>query len=98
VSECHRSIRVDGAARDGLAGVAPGKHAVGRRSDVGLGWFAPARRRNAEPAFVEHLSGGAGFFDVMRIDPALGVGTVVVGNATKFDIDAGARLALRFSS
>jgi CubicO group peptidase (beta-lactamase class C family) len=34
----------------------------GRRYDLGLGWFRPASQRNADPPFVEHLGGGAGFF------------------------------------
>ena len=72
--------------------------ARGRRYDLGLGWFVPARQRGASPPFVEHLGGGAGFFNVIRIYPSLGVGTVVMGNATKYDIDKVAQLALRFAS
>ncbi len=45
-------------------------------------------------AFVEHLGGGAGFFNVIRIYPTRGVGLAVMGNATKYDIDAVAALAL----
>ncbi len=70
--------------------------ARGRRFDLGLGWFVPSKDRRAEPAFVEHLGAGAGFFNVLRIYPSLGVGAVVMGNATKYDIDAVARLALEF--
>ena len=70
----------------------------GRRFDVGLGWFVPANRRNADPPFVEHLGAGAGFFNVMRMYPSLGVGAVVMGNSTKYDIDAVASLALEFRS
>jgi CubicO group peptidase (beta-lactamase class C family) len=66
----------------------------GWRFDLGLGWFRPADQRNADPPFVEHLGGGAGFFNVMRIYPSRGVGCVVMGNATKYDIDAVAGLAL----
>jgi hypothetical protein len=47
------------------------------------------------PPFVEHLGGGAGFFNVIRIYPTRAVGIVVMGNATNYDIDAVARLALR---
>jgi len=46
---------------------------------------------------VEHLGGGAGFFDVIRLYPTAGVGAAVMGNATKYDIDAVARLALAFA-
>jgi CubicO group peptidase (beta-lactamase class C family) len=67
----------------------------GRRYDLGLGWFRPARARAADPPFVEHLGGGAGFFNVMRIYPTRAVGIAVLGNATRYDIDAVARLALR---
>jgi CubicO group peptidase (beta-lactamase class C family) len=66
----------------------------GRRRDLGLGWFRPASQRDADPPFVEHLGGGAGFFNVIRIYPAQAVGIVVMGNATHYDIDAVARLAL----
>ena len=66
----------------------------GKRFDLGLGWFRPADRRDADPPFVEHLGGGAGFFNVIRIYPSRGLGVVVMGNATKYDIDAVARLAL----
>ena len=69
----------------------------GRRFDLGLGWFVPANRRDADPAFVEHLGGGAGFFNVMRIYPSVGVGAVVMGNSTKYDIDAVAKLALELA-
>jgi CubicO group peptidase (beta-lactamase class C family) len=68
----------------------------GRRFDLGLGWFRPSDQRGADPLFVEHLGGGAGFFNVIRLYPAEGVGAVVMGNSTKYDIDAVARLALAF--
>ena len=66
----------------------------GRRVDLGLGWFRPASQRRADPPFVEHLGGGAGFFNVIRIYPSRGVGVAVMGNATKYDIDAVAELAI----
>jgi CubicO group peptidase (beta-lactamase class C family) len=66
----------------------------GRRYDLGLGWFRPASQRDADPPFVEHLGGGAGFFNLIRIYPTRGVGVAVMGNATKYHIDAVARLAL----
>ena len=69
----------------------------GKRFDLGLGWFIPANRRSAEPPFVEHLGAGAGFFNVMRMYPAAGVGAVVMGNSTKYDIDGVAGLALDFA-
>jgi CubicO group peptidase (beta-lactamase class C family) len=66
----------------------------GKRYDLGLGWFTPTKNRGAQPAFVEHLGGGAGFFNVIRLYPSAGVGVVVMGNATRYDIDAIARLAM----
>jgi CubicO group peptidase (beta-lactamase class C family) len=70
--------------------------ARGRRRDLGLGWFRPAEARAADPEFVEHLGGGAGFFNVMRAYPSEKVGVVVMGNATKYDVDAVAGLALNY--
>ncbi len=72
--------------------------ARGRRYDLGLGWFVPASQRDANPPFAEHLGGGGGFFNVMRIYPSLGVGIVVMGNATKYNIDKVASLAITFAS
>ena len=66
----------------------------GRRFDLGLGWFRPAAQRDADPTLVHHLRGGAGFRNVIRIYPSRGLGIAVMGNATKYDIDAVARLAL----
>jgi CubicO group peptidase (beta-lactamase class C family) len=64
----------------------------GRHLEVGLGWF----RRGADPAadFVEHLGGGAGFWNCMRIYPARDFGFVVMGNATSYDHDAIVRACL----
>ena len=69
----------------------------GKRYDLGFGWFRPAGARGADPPYVEHLGGGAGFFDLIRLYPTAGVGAAVMGNATKYDIDAVARLALAFA-
>jgi CubicO group peptidase (beta-lactamase class C family) len=64
----------------------------GRKIEVGLGWF----RRGASPDtdFVEHLGGGAGFWNCLRIHPDRGIGVVVMGNATSYDHDAIARAAV----
>jgi CubicO group peptidase (beta-lactamase class C family) len=72
--------------------------ATGRRFDLGLGWFVPANARTADPPFVEHLGGGAGFLNVMRLYPTLGVGAVVMGNSTKYDVDAAAALAREYAA
>lgn len=42
----------------------------GRRYDLGLGWLRPRRAREAQPSYVEHLGGGAGYWNDMRIYPA----------------------------
>jgi hypothetical protein len=34
---------------------------------------------------VEHLGGGAGFWNVMRIYPEASLGVVVMGNTTSYD-------------
>jgi CubicO group peptidase (beta-lactamase class C family) len=65
----------------------------GDRFDLGLGWFRPASYRDARPAFVEHLGGGAGFYNVIRLYPDRGLGIAVMGNATSYDLDTLARLA-----
>ena len=71
--------------------------APGKRYCLGLGWFVPTGLRTADPPFVEHLGGGAGFFNVMRMYPTLGVGAVVFGNATRYDVHAVADLAREFA-
>jgi len=59
--------------------------ARGRKLDVGLGWF----RRPSDPPdfghYWEHLGGGGGFFNTMRIYPELKLGLVAMGNATNWD-------------
>ena len=95
-----RGGEVDGARIISESAAAEMRHIAvrGRRFDLALGGFVPADRRDADPPFVEHLGAGAGFFTVMRMYPSLGVGAVVVGNATKYDIDAVAELAREFRS
>ena len=59
--------------------------AHGRKLDVGLGWF---RRRSDPPNarhYWEHLGGGGGFFNTMRVYPELKLGLVAMGNATNWD-------------
>ncbi|HUK62357.1 MAG TPA: serine hydrolase domain-containing protein [Dongiaceae bacterium] len=70
----------------------------GDRFDLGLGWFRPANRRGVAPAFVEHLGGGAGFYNVMRLYPDRGIGIAIMGNATSYDLDALADLAPEIGS
>lgn len=68
--------------------------ASGRRLDVGYGWF----RRGADRAgaeFWEHLGGGGGFWNMMRIYPRERVGVVAMGNVTGYDHDAVAQAGRR---
>ncbi len=67
--------------------------ATGKNIQVGLGWFR--RGRNPDSGFVEHLGGGAGFWNCMRIYPDLGFGVVIMGNATSYDHNAIAERLLR---
>jgi len=67
---------------------------LGRPFDLGLGWFRPSKSRRADPPFVEHLGSGPGFLNVMRLYPTRGLGVVVLGNATSYDVDAIAALAV----
>ena len=57
----------------------------GGKRDFGLGWFRSHQDGGRRPAFVEHLGGGAGFWNVMRIYPELSLGVVVMGNTTSYD-------------
>jgi CubicO group peptidase (beta-lactamase class C family) len=60
----------------------------GGKRDFGLGWFRSRQDEGRRTAFVEHLSGGAGFWNVMRIYPEESLGVVVMGNTTSFDHEA----------
>ncbi len=57
----------------------------GGKRDFGLGWFRPREGGGRLPAFVEHLGGGAGFWNVMRIYPEESLGIVLMGNTTSYD-------------
>ena len=57
--------------------------ASGRNLQVGLGWFR--RGRHPDDRFVEHLGGGAGFWNCMRSYPDQAFGVVIMGNATTYD-------------
>ncbi len=60
--------------------------AEGKKIEVGLGWFR--RGRNPGRDYVEHLGGGAGFWNCMRLYPDRGIGIVIMGNATSYDHDS----------
>ncbi len=58
---------------------------IGGKRDFGLGWFRSREARDQRPAFVEHLGGGVGFWNVMRIYPDESLGVVMMGNTTSYD-------------
>jgi CubicO group peptidase (beta-lactamase class C family) len=91
-----RDGELDGARILSAESAAAMRHITtnGKRYDLGLGWFRPASQRNADPPFVEHLGGGAGFLNLIRIYPAQAVGIAIMGNATNYPIDTIATLAL----
>jgi CubicO group peptidase (beta-lactamase class C family) len=60
----------------------------GRPFDVGLGWFRSPAAQHADPAYVEHLGGGLGIYNVMRIYPDLRLGIVLMANAPGYDYEA----------
>jgi CubicO group peptidase (beta-lactamase class C family) len=81
----HRKLRFEPGVRSSYSNL--GTLVLGRA-------LSSAAGRAADPPFVEHLGGGAGFFNVIRMYPTREVGIAVMGNATRYDIDAVARLAL----
>ena len=53
----------------------------GKPYDLGLGWF---RHRSAgDPNHIEHLGGGAGFWNVIRLYPDRKLGVVIMSNTTR---------------
>jgi CubicO group peptidase (beta-lactamase class C family) len=62
----------------------------GTRFDHGLGWFRRRPRRTGEGVgdWVEHLGTGAGFWNVMRLYPARGLGVAIMANTSSaYDFD-----------
>jgi hypothetical protein len=51
----------------------------------GKGWFRSHESAQRLPAFVEHLGGGASFWNVMRIYPDRSLGVVMMGKTTSYD-------------
>ncbi len=94
VSEAVRLVRlhlnggeVDGTRLLSAASVAGMQRIVprGGKRNFGLGWFRSHEAAERRPAFVEHLGGGAGFWNVMRLYPAESLGVVMMGNTTSYD-------------
>ncbi len=61
---------------------------LGKPYDHGLGWFRPCQDRQAQPRFVEHLGGGLGVYNTMRVYPDHGLGVVIMSNTPGYDRDA----------
>jgi len=59
--------------------------AQGRKLVVGLGWFHRRADNQNGARYWEHLGGGAGFFNTMRVYPELKLGLVAMGNLTNWD-------------
>lgn len=60
----------------------------GKPYDHGLGWFRPRQDRQGRQRFVEHLGGGLGVYNTMRVYPDLGAGVVIMSNTPGYDRDA----------
>ena len=60
---------------------------LGKPYDHGLGWFRPCQDRRAQPGFVEHLGGGLGVYNTMRVYPDHGLGVVTMSNTPGYDRD-----------
>jgi CubicO group peptidase (beta-lactamase class C family) len=68
--------------------------ASGRKLEVGFGWFRRGRDGSRDKSHLEHLGGGGGFWNMMRIYPERRVGVLAMGNATSYDHELVARGAL----
>lgn len=69
----------------------------GGKRDFGLGWYRSHAAGDRPPSFVEHLGGGAGFWNVMRIYPEESLGVVMMGNSTRYDHESILDAILRVS-
>ncbi len=66
----------------------------GRRIEVGLGWYRRGAARKSGERYLEHLGGGGGFWNMMRIYPECGLGVLAMANATRYDHEQVAEAAL----
>jgi CubicO group peptidase (beta-lactamase class C family) len=94
VSEAIRFVQLhlNGGQANGMRLLSPESVAMmqritprGGKRDFGLGWFRSREAAQRRPAFVEHLGGGAGFWNVMRLYPDKSLGVVMMGNTTHYD-------------
>ena len=86
-------LHLSGGTLDGMTLLSPSAIAQmahvttpGKPYDLGLGWF---RHHSAgDPSHVEHLGGGAGFWNVIRLYPEREMGVVIMSNTTRrWDIE-----------
>jgi CubicO group peptidase (beta-lactamase class C family) len=76
-------------AIDAMTGIAT----PGKPYDLGLGWFRP----HSDPGpHVEHLGGGMGYWNLLRLNPQTGHGAAVMSNTTRrWNITAFADAAIK---
>ncbi|GAM51356.1 beta-lactamase [Nocardia seriolae] len=79
-------------ALDGVWILSPESAAAMRRTtsrggdrDFGLGWFRPHPGPQGPTEFVEHLGGGSGFWNVVRIYSQADLAIALMGNITGYD-------------
>jgi CubicO group peptidase (beta-lactamase class C family) len=77
-------------SREGIAAMQR-PTARGRKLDVALGWFHQRSDKDVRNRYWEHLGGGAGFFNTMRIYPEVKLGLVAMGTLTSWNYRALAR-------
>jgi CubicO group peptidase (beta-lactamase class C family) len=94
------SVHVNGGAVDGVRLLDPATVAAmqtiqarGRGIEVGFGWFRRGSGRDRAD-YWEHLGGGGGFWNMMRIAPGRNRGVLCMGNSTRYDNEAVAAAAL----
>jgi CubicO group peptidase (beta-lactamase class C family) len=85
------AMHVHGGALDGVrilshetAAAMQAIQASGRGIDVGLGWYRRGADRSTR-THLEHLGGGGGFWNMMRLYPQQKLGVLAMGNATRYD-------------
>jgi CubicO group peptidase (beta-lactamase class C family) len=57
--------------------------ALGRPFDHGHGWARHPHHRTTTPSYVEHLGGGGGFYNALRLYPTLDLAIITMANTTR---------------
>ena len=96
------AVHLNGGEVDGVRLLTPESvlemqtiHASGRKLEVGFGWFRRGKDTAGRASHLEHLGGGGGFWNMMRIYPERQTGVLTMGNATSYDHALIARAALQ---